>query len=59
VTFWEKIATRLGHNQTVEGLHFQTRTGLEAALRKAGFAEFEIKPGAGRDSNVLLVAKTD
>jgi 1-acyl-sn-glycerol-3-phosphate acyltransferase len=56
VTFWEKIATRLGHNKTVEGLHFQTRAELEAALRQAGFSKFEIKPGAGRDSNVLLVA---
>jgi 1-acyl-sn-glycerol-3-phosphate acyltransferase len=57
VTFWEKIATRLGHNKTVEGLHFQTRAELEAALQRAGFAQFEIKPGAGRDSNVLLVAE--
>jgi 1-acyl-sn-glycerol-3-phosphate acyltransferase len=56
VNFWEKIATRLGHNQTVEGLHFQTRAELETALQKAGFAKFEIKPGSGRDSNVLLVA---
>jgi 1-acyl-sn-glycerol-3-phosphate acyltransferase len=57
VTFWEKIATRLGHNKTVEGLHFQTRAELEVALQRAGFAQFEIKPGAGRDSNVLLVAE--
>jgi 1-acyl-sn-glycerol-3-phosphate acyltransferase len=56
VTFWEKIATRLGHNQTVEGLHFQTRAELEMALRQAGFTQWELKPGAGRDSNVLLVA---
>jgi 1-acyl-sn-glycerol-3-phosphate acyltransferase len=56
VNFWEKIATRLGHNQTVEGLHFQTRAELEAALQRAGFVKWEIKPGAGRDSNVLLVA---
>jgi 1-acyl-sn-glycerol-3-phosphate acyltransferase len=56
VTFWEKIATRLGHNKTLEGLHFQTRAELESALRCAGFAQIEIKPGAGRDSNVLLVA---
>ena len=56
VNFWEKIATRIGHNKTVEGLHFQTRAELEAALQYAGFAKFEIKPGAGRDSNVLLVA---
>jgi len=56
VTFWEKIATRLGHNKTMEGLHFQTRAELETALQRAGFGQIEIKPGAGRDSNVLLVA---
>jgi 2-polyprenyl-3-methyl-5-hydroxy-6-metoxy-1,4-benzoquinol methylase len=56
VTFWEKIATGFGHNQTVEGLHFRTRAELETMLRQAGFAKFEIKPGAGRDSNVLLIA---
>ena len=56
VDFWEKIATRIGHNNTVEGLHFQTRAELEAALRQAGFAQWELKHGAGRDSNVLLVA---
>jgi 1-acyl-sn-glycerol-3-phosphate acyltransferase len=56
VDFWEKIATRIGHNKTVEGLHFQTRAELETALQQAGFAKCEIKPGAGRDSNVLLVA---
>ena len=32
------------------------RAELESALRCAGFAQIEIKPGAGRDSNVLLVA---
>lgn len=56
VNFWEKIATRLGHNRTVEGLHFQTRAEIETALQSAGFANCEFKPGAGRDSNVLLVA---
>jgi 1-acyl-sn-glycerol-3-phosphate acyltransferase len=56
VDFWEKIATRIGHNKTVEGLHFQTRAELETALQQAGFPTCEIKLGAGRDSNVLLVA---
>jgi 1-acyl-sn-glycerol-3-phosphate acyltransferase len=59
VDFWEKFATRFGINKTNEGLHFQTRAELAAALQRAGFAKFEIKPGAGRDSNMLLVAKTD
>jgi 1-acyl-sn-glycerol-3-phosphate acyltransferase len=56
VDFWEKIATRIGHNKTVEGLHFQTRAELEAALERAEFNQWELKHGAGRDSNVLLVA---
>ncbi|HEY5297421.1 MAG TPA: 1-acyl-sn-glycerol-3-phosphate acyltransferase [Verrucomicrobiae bacterium] len=56
VTFWEKIATRLGHNKTMEGLHFQSRAELEVALKKAGFPRMEIQPGAGRDSNFLLIA---
>jgi 1-acyl-sn-glycerol-3-phosphate acyltransferase len=59
VDFWEKFATRFGLNKTNEGLHFQTRTGLEIAMQRAGFAKWEIKPGAGRDSNVLLVATVD
>ncbi len=56
VNFWEKIATRIGHNQTVEGLHFQTRAELEAMLQRAGFTDWKLQRGAGRDSNVLLVA---
>jgi SAM-dependent methyltransferase len=56
VDFWEKIATRIGHNKTVEGLHFQTRAELETTLQHAGFNKLELKHGAGRDSNVLLVA---
>jgi uncharacterized protein len=58
VARWEKFATRLGHNKTEEGLHFQTLAQLEAMLRAAGFARWEIKHEAGRDSNVLLVART-
>ena len=53
---WEKFATRFGMNRTVEGLHFLTLAELEAALKNAGFVNLEIKPGAGRDSNVLLIA---
>ena len=58
VEFWERLATRVGHNQTKEGLHFRTLAELEAALKQAGFASWEIKRTAGRDSNVLLVART-
>jgi 1-acyl-sn-glycerol-3-phosphate acyltransferase len=53
---WEKFATRVGMNQTQEGLHFQTQPELEAMLQRAGFARWEIKAGAGNDSNVMLVA---
>ena len=52
----EKFATRFGLNQTKEGLHFQSQPELEAMLQRAGFARWEIKGGAGNDSNVLLVA---
>jgi len=59
VDFWEKFATRFGLNKTNEGLHFQTRAGLETALQRAGFNQWEFKRGAGRDSNVLLVATVE
>ena len=54
---WEEIATRVGMNRTQEGLHFQTRAELEAMLRRAGFADLEIRREAGRDSNVMLVTR--
>ena len=53
---WEVIATRIGHNQTVEGLHFRSIDEMTEGLRRAGFASWEIRPDAGRDSNVLLIA---
>ncbi len=53
---WETIATRIGHNQTGDGLHFMSLEEMTAALRTAGFSKWEIRPDAGRDSNVLLVA---
>jgi 1-acyl-sn-glycerol-3-phosphate acyltransferase len=56
VHWWERFATRIGHNKTQEGLHFQTLSELTAALQKAGFRQWDVTPGAGRDSNVLLVA---
>ena len=58
VHFWERIATRIGHNQTKEGLHFQTLAGLEELLKRAGFTDWEIKREAGNDSNVMLVARS-
>jgi 1-acyl-sn-glycerol-3-phosphate acyltransferase len=54
---WEKFATRFGLNRTKEGLHFLTLAELESALQRAGFAHWEIKREAGRDSNVMLVAR--
>ena len=53
---WEKFATRTGMNRTQEGLHFLTLAQMEAALKNAGFASWEIKRDAGNDSNVMLVA---
>ena len=53
---WEKFSTRMGMNRTEEGLHFQSQAELEAMLRNAGFARWEIKSGAGNDSNVMIVA---
>ncbi len=53
---WEKFATRVGMNRTKEGLHFQTQAELEGMLRAAGFARWEVKAGAGNDSNVMIVA---
>jgi len=59
VDFWERIATRLGHNRTEEGLHFQTLAEIEAALQCAGFCEWEIKGEAGQNSNLLLSASLE
>ena len=56
IDFWEHIATRVGHNKTVEGLHFLTLEQLEGMLKVAGFARWEIKREAGRGSNLLLLA---
>ncbi len=53
---WEEFATRMGMNRTKEGLHFQTLAEMEAMLKRAGFARWELQPGAGNDSNVMLVA---
>ena len=53
---WEIFATKAGLNHTREGLHFQTLAELQAALRRAGFADGEVIGTAGRGSNVLLVA---
>ncbi len=53
---WERFATRVGMNRTVEGLHFQTQEELQTLLRQAGFVRWEFKAGAGKDSNVMLVA---
>jgi 2-polyprenyl-3-methyl-5-hydroxy-6-metoxy-1,4-benzoquinol methylase len=56
VALWEKIATRIGHNQTTEGLHFRTLDELTAALKEAGFTQWEIKRDGGKHSNILLIA---
>jgi uncharacterized protein len=53
---WERFATRMGHHQTVEGLHFQTASEFMGALKRAGFAKWEIRHESGQDSNILLTA---
>ena len=53
---WEVFATKLGLNQTSEGLHFQSLAELQAALKQAGFNSVEIIREGGSGSNVLLVA---
>jgi len=57
VVWWERLATRIGHNRTREGLHFLSLEELETMLRKAGFAYWTVQRDAGRDSNVLMVAE--
>jgi predicted exporter/1-acyl-sn-glycerol-3-phosphate acyltransferase/ubiquinone/menaquinone biosynthesis C-methylase UbiE len=57
VELWERIATRIGHNRTKDGLHFRTIDELTGALKEAGLAECEIKRNGGNHSNVLLVAR--
>ena len=56
---WEIFATRIGHNKTVEGLHFQTLAEMEAMLRRAGFTGWEVRREAGRDSNLQLIAQVE
>ena len=59
VDFWEQLATRLGHNQTKEGLYFRSQEEITASLRQAGFTRWETRSGAGLNSNLLLVAFVD
>ena len=54
---WEKFATRFGLNRTQEGLHFLTVAELESSLRRAGFATWEMKSEAGRDSNMMMLVQ--
>jgi SAM-dependent methyltransferase len=56
VELWERFATKIGHNQTKDGLHFRTIDELTGALKEAGLTEWEINRNGGNHSNVLLVA---
>jgi 1-acyl-sn-glycerol-3-phosphate acyltransferase len=56
VALWERIATRIGHNQTTEGLHFRSIDELTTAVKQAGFTQWEVKRDGGKHSNVMLVA---
>jgi 2-polyprenyl-3-methyl-5-hydroxy-6-metoxy-1,4-benzoquinol methylase len=55
VALWERIATRIGHNQTKEGLHFRSIDELTNALKEAGFSQWEVKRDGGKHSNVMVV----
>lgn len=59
VHLWEQFATWVGMNRTKEGLHFQTLAELERLLKRVGFVSWELKSEAGRDSNVMLVARVE
>jgi SAM-dependent methyltransferase len=56
VALWERIATRIGHNQTSEGLHFRTSEQLTDTLKQAGFSQWEVKRAGGTHSNVMVLA---
>lgn len=53
---WERFATRWGLTRSGEGLHFQSRSEIEAMLARAGFVRWEQRAHAGNDSNIMLVA---
>jgi hypothetical protein len=46
--------TRLGHNKTLEGIHFRSAEELVSALKQAGFRNIEVNQAGGRDSNLLI-----
>jgi len=56
VAWSERFAVWIGHNQTEQGLHFETAAGYESLLRGAGFAQLRRIPGAGLGSNIMLAA---
>ena len=56
VEWWERLVTRLGHNKTVEGLHFQSAEELMGMLRREGFTDITVTPTGKGDSNVLITA---
>jgi len=58
VDFWERVATRIGHVKTGDGLHFRTLVEIEAGLERAGFAGWKIRQQTAQSSNVLLLAWT-
>ena len=56
VAKWEKFATGVGHNKTIEGLHFLSETELREMLTRAGFEDIQLIPTGSRDSNIMLTA---
>ena len=58
VVVWaERMAVRLGQNKTAHGLHFESLGWHQAFLRETGFVGVRTHDGAGRGSNLLLVAR--
>jgi len=57
VEFWERFALFSGQTLRGEGLHFQSREQIMAALKTAGFTRVEVKPDSGLGSNILVIAQ--
>ena len=42
-----KIATGVGHNKTIEGLHFLSEAEMRDMLNRAGFTDIQLVRGTG------------
>ena len=57
--FISPLSVSIALGMAWNGANGQTKTEMETALKTAGFASWEIKRGAGNDSNVMLIARVD